>query len=29
VLPFYNTVRFNFRFTDDELADIAEFLLSL
>jgi cytochrome c peroxidase len=29
VLPFYNTVRFNFRFTDDELSDIAEFLLSL
>jgi cytochrome c peroxidase len=29
VLPFYNTVRFNFRFTEDELADIAEFLLSL
>ncbi len=29
VLPFYNTVRFNFRFTDEELADIAEFLLSL
>ena len=29
VLPFYNTARFNFRFTDEELADIAEFLLSL
>jgi mono/diheme cytochrome c family protein len=29
VLPFYNTVRFNFGFTDDELADLAEFLLSL
>ena len=29
VLPFYNTVRFNFRFTDEEMADIAEFLLSL
>ena len=29
VLPFYNTVRFNFGFTDEELADIAEFLLSL
>jgi len=29
VLPFYNTVRFGFRFTDDELADLAEFLLSL
>ena len=29
VLPFYNTVRFNFRFTDEELADLAEFLLSL
>ena len=29
VLPFYNTVRFNFRFSDEELADIAEFLLSL
>lgn len=29
VLPFYNTVRFGFRFTDEELADIAEFLLSL
>jgi cytochrome c peroxidase len=29
VLPFYNTVRFNFRFTEEELADIAEFLLSL
>jgi cytochrome c peroxidase len=29
VLPFYNTVRFDFRFTDEELADLAEFLLSL
>lgn len=29
VLPFYNTVRFNFRFTDEEMADLAEFLLSL
>ena len=29
VLPFYNTIRFNFRFTDEELADLAEFLLSL
>ena len=29
VLPFYNTVRFGFRFTDEELADLAEFLLSL
>lgn len=29
VLPFYNTVRFNFRFTDEELGDLAEFLLSL
>jgi len=29
VLPFYNTVRFNFRFTDEELADLAEYLLSL
>jgi cytochrome c peroxidase len=29
VLPFYNTVRFNFGFTDEELADLAEFLLSL
>ena len=29
VLPFYNTVRFNFRFSDEELADLAEFLLSL
>ena len=29
VLPFYNTVRFNFGFTEEELADIAEFLLSL
>jgi hypothetical protein len=29
VLPFYNNVRFGFRFTDEELADLAEFLLSL
>jgi hypothetical protein len=29
VLPFYNTVRFNFRFTDEELKDLAEFVLSL
>jgi hypothetical protein len=29
VLPFYNTVRFSFGFTDGELADLAEFLLSL
>jgi cytochrome c peroxidase len=29
VLPFYNTIRFDFRFTDEELADLAEFLLSL
>jgi cytochrome c peroxidase len=29
VLPFYNTVRFGFGFTDEELADLAEFLLSL
>jgi hypothetical protein len=29
VLPFYNTVRFNFRFSDEELADLAEYLLSL
>jgi hypothetical protein len=29
VLPFYNTVRFSFRFTDQELADLAEYLLSL
>ena len=29
VLPFYNTVRFNFGFTEEELADLAEFLLSL
>jgi len=29
VLPFYNTVRFNFRFSEEELADLAEFLLSL
>jgi hypothetical protein len=29
VLPFYNGVRFNFRFSDEELADLAEYLLSL
>src|SRR5581483_9637745 len=29
VLPFYNTVRFNFGFTQEELRDIAEFILSL
>jgi cytochrome c peroxidase len=29
VLPFYNSIRFNFGFTQDELADLAEFLLSL
>jgi hypothetical protein len=29
LLPFYNTVRFNFGFTPDELKDIAEFILSL
>jgi cytochrome c peroxidase len=29
VLPFYNRVRFNFGFTDEQLADLAEFLLSL
>jgi hypothetical protein len=29
VLPFYNNVRFNFGFTQDELEDLAEFLLSL
>jgi hypothetical protein len=29
VLPFYNNIRFNFRFTQEELADLAEFLLSL
>ncbi|HEV8626447.1 MAG TPA: cytochrome c peroxidase [Acidimicrobiia bacterium] len=29
VLPFYNTVRFDFGFTQDELKDLAEFLLSL
>jgi cytochrome c peroxidase len=29
VLPFYNTIRFNFQFTGEELADLAEFLLSL
>ena len=29
VLPFDNTVRFNFGFTQDELKDLAEFVLSL
>lgn len=29
VLPFYNSIRFNFGFTQPELADLAEFLLSL
>jgi hypothetical protein len=29
VLPFYNTVRFNFGFTAEELRDLAEFILSL
>ncbi len=29
VLPFYNSIRFNFGFSQDELADLAEFLLSL
>jgi cytochrome c peroxidase len=29
VLPFYNNVRFKFGFTQDELKDLAEFLLSL
>jgi cytochrome c peroxidase len=29
VLPFYNTVRFNFGFTSEELRDLAEFILSL
>jgi hypothetical protein len=29
LLPFYNTVRFNFGFTQDELRDLAEFVLSL
>ncbi|HYH51507.1 MAG TPA: cytochrome c peroxidase [Acidimicrobiia bacterium] len=29
VLPFYNTVRFNFGFTQEELRDLAEFVLSL
>ncbi len=29
VLPFYNSIRFNFGFTQDELSDLAEFLLSL
>ncbi|MGH8992409.1 MAG: cytochrome-c peroxidase [Acidimicrobiia bacterium] len=29
VLPFYNSIRFNFGFTQPELGDLAEFLLSL
>jgi cytochrome c peroxidase len=29
VLPFYNTVRFDFGFTAEELKDLAEFILSL
>jgi hypothetical protein len=29
VLPFYNSVRFNFGFTAEELKDLAEFILSL
>jgi cytochrome c peroxidase len=29
VLPFYNTVRFNFGFSQEELKDLAEFILSL
>jgi len=29
VLPLYNTVRFHFGFTPDELRDLAEFILSL
>jgi hypothetical protein len=29
VLPFYNNVRFHFGFTQDELKDLTEFLLSL
>jgi hypothetical protein len=29
VLPFYNTVRFNFGFTEEELKDLAEFILSI
>jgi hypothetical protein len=29
VLPFDNTVRFSVGFTQDELRDLAEFLLSL
>ena len=29
VLPFYNSIRFNFGFTQDELKDLAEFVLSL
>lgn len=29
VLPFYNSIRFNFGFTQEELKDLAEFLLSL
>jgi hypothetical protein len=29
LLPFYNSVRFNFGFTQEELKDLAEFVLSL
>lgn len=29
VLPFYNNVRFNFGFSDEELKDLAEFILSI
>lgn len=29
VLPFYNTVRFGFRFTEEELKDLVEYVLSL
>jgi cytochrome c peroxidase len=29
VLPFYNNIRFNFGFTQEELTDLAEFVLSL
>ncbi|MGH8999355.1 MAG: cytochrome c peroxidase [Acidimicrobiia bacterium] len=29
LLPFYNTVRFNFLFTEEELKDLAEYILSL
>jgi di-heme cytochrome c peroxidase len=29
VLPFYNSIRFNFGFTQEELKDLAEFVLSL